>query len=381
MPLEIYFIFLKFKYKNKLLSSKKILISPLSWGLGHVTRCLPIAQYLLSQKYEVSWAFSNIEEKKIIQKYFPEAKMLLAPHINIKYAKNKKFFLGKIFLQSPQFLQLIRKEKQWLKTIQKKEKFDIIISDNRYGMRHPDCINIFISHQIYPISGKGERMDAIVAKMQKQFLKKFDAVWKLDDEKMKISGKLAWRRKDEYPAIGISSQCMLYDQFIAQKDKKSSRKQVLFLLSGPEPQRSILENIIREQAVGLKEYDLILVQGKMQVKNHLNNKAFSKIIDLAKGKELFQLLHTSDLIVCRSGYSTLMDLIYLKKKMLLIPTPGQTEQEYLAQYFHQKKWAWNIEQNALELARDIEKVSALQYDFPEEKMQFKPLEDLIEVLL
>jgi len=360
---------------------KKILIAPLSWGLGHVTRCLPIAKYFLSQKYEVSWAFSNIEEKKIIQKYFPDAKMFQTPSLNMKYAKNKFFFLSKILLQSPKFLFLIRKERKWLQRIQKKQKFDIIISDNRYGMRHSDCINIFISHQIYPISNKGKCIDAIVAKMQKHILRKFDLIWKLDDEEERISGKLGWRKKDDYTAIGISSQFMLMNKMNLSKDKNSIKKQILFLLSGPEPQRSILENIIREQSIFLEAYNLILVQGKIGTQNCLNNHAFSQIINLAQGKELLNLLEMSDLVVCRSGYSTLMDLVYLRKNMLLIPTPGQTEQEYLARYFHERKWALYAEQDELNLAEQIERVFEMKSNFPKEKFQFKPLEDLIKVLI
>lgn len=310
---------------------------------------------------EVYWALSNETSKALVQNYFPQAKIISSPAYNITYAQKSQFFFSKLLMQSPKILKVIKTENQWLKAQQKLHHFDLILSDNRYGMYHLEVPSIFIGHQIYLRSGKQDWMDTLATQIQKKYLKRFDDIWKLDDPTLKIAGELAWRRKDDYPSIGVTSQFMsLIDkEVVSISTNSTSKKNLLFVLSGPEPQRQLLETAIRNEVQHLTDYHLILIRGTLAPYSDETDAFFDEIVDLSKGKELLKYIQDAELVISRSGYSTLMDLIYLQKKMLLIPTPGQTEQIYLAEYFQEQTWAIQTSQENLNLSTSIELALAL----------------------
>ena len=122
----------------------------------------------------------------------------------------------------------------------------------------------------------------------------------------------------KYKYIGIQSR------FTFRKNERK-KYDICAIISGPEPQRSILEKIITRQ---LKTYtgNSIIIQGKTEItsKNHINN---ITILSNANSKEINQIILSSKLVISRSGYSSIMDLYKLKARSILIPTPGQYEQE------------------------------------------------------
>lgn len=339
---------------------KKILIAPLDWGLGHLTRCLALADILYQEEHDIYWALSNETTIKIVKSYFPKAKYLMINSYDIQYAKEGKWFFWKLFLQTPHIFKNIRKEHQLLKQWQKEYAFNLVIADNRYGLYHAAVQSVFITHQLYLQSGKSTFLDRIAQYFHRLWLKRFTNIWKMDDVDLKVSGDLSWKKEDEHLAIGLSSQFMLLEeQEEIEEDKE--RKEVLFLLSGPEPQRTLLEEAIRNEAPSLKDYDLVLVRGSLSESSEKNEEHFKTCIDLGNAMQLKQIIQDADLVISRSGYSTLMDLLYLQKKMLLIPTPGQTEQMYLADYFENKGWAMISTQENLLLKEKIAEALALEH--------------------
>ncbi|MFA6060523.1 MAG: glycosyltransferase [Taibaiella sp.] len=329
----------------------KILIAPLDWGLGHTTRCIPIIRHLIAQSKEVYVAAEGASARLLLEN-FPAINLLPLDGYRIRYSKKKELFTVKILLQIPKILATIKKEHQWLLQQQQIHQFDLIISDNRYGLYHSKIPCVILTHQLQILSGKGNLADHILRRLHYQLLNRFNKCWVVDEERNGgFSGKLAHPKTLPVNAVYIG----LLSQFAGclPDNNKGNSKQVLVLLSGPEPMRGQLELLVLQQAKTLTAYQFTVVGG-----NPLGN----MIQDLPQhityhthlnAQRLLPELQGASLVICRSGYSTIMDLAVLGKKALLIPTPGQTEQEYLAAYLKEKKYFDTCTQEALQLATQI----------------------------
>jgi uncharacterized protein (TIGR00661 family) len=305
--------------------SKRILVAPLNWGLGHATRCIPIINALLSLDYEVFLA-SDGRALKLLEKEFPDLRIFELPSYDIRYPTSNMVL--NVAMQGPKILQAIWKEKMAIRKIIADEKIDVIISDNRFGCYSKDVKSIFLTHQIN-IKTPIPILDKFVAIFNNFLIKKFDECWIPDfKDEPNLAGNLSHDfelKKVRY--IGSLSRMTFF-----QKPKKYD---VITILSGPEPQRTRLENIILKQA---KESDLkfLIVQGKTESEEKISKNENIKIVPFLTSKELNSAIMESKIVICRSGYSSIMDLVNLKKKAFLIPTPDQTEQEFLAKRLFQK---------------------------------------------
>lgn len=329
----------------------KILIAPLDWGLGHTTRCIPIIRYLIAQGNEVYVAAEGASARLLLEN-FPVINILPLDGYRIQYSRKKEMFTVKILLQIPKILAIIKKEHRWLQQQQQIHQFDLIISDNRYGLYHDNVPCVILTHQLQILSGKGSWTDRMLQRLHYRLLNRFSKCWIVDEEQNGgFSGKLAHPKILPAHAayIGLLSQ---FSGCLPDNNNQDNTK-ILVLLSGPEPMRGQLELLILQQAKILTTYQFTIVGG-----NPLGN----MIDDLPQhityythlnAQKLLPELQSTSLVICRSGYSTIMDLAILGKKTLLIPTPGQTEQEYLAQYLEEKKYFSTCTQDALQLATQI----------------------------
>jgi hypothetical protein len=263
----------------------------------------------------------------IFDEEFPDLKKIDIEPYNISYSKKIPLSI-KLLLDSPRIFRVIKKEKQQLENIIKEYHIDVVISDNRFGLssKHAECI--YITHQINIQAGV---FSFIANKIHHHYIKQYSKVWIPDfeeDDKC-LAGKLSRNTSLENATyIGALSRLSL-------TDKAKNEFDYLCLLSGPEPLRTSLERMLIEKA-NASDKRICIVRGTTQSLNHPGNKN-SIIIDMPNASELSQLINDSKTIVCRSGYSTLMDLFCLEKRQfVLIPTPGQNEQLYLAKYWQQK---------------------------------------------
>lgn len=338
-------------------SPLKILIAPLDWGLGHTTRCLPIIDLLLREGHSVTFAAPQ-KILDFVATTFPEIRKLQLAGYQIEYSKSRTFFTGKIIFQIPKILRAIHREHQWLRQLVAEEHFDLIISDNRYGLHHAALPCIIMTHQLMIKSGWGKLIDRQLQKLHYRLLEQFKTCWVVDvSRKNNLSGELA--HPQQLPAnveyIGILSQMTLFPPLENFQKTQKTIPEILVLLSGPEPMRSQLEATLLPQCDALKnQYHFNFVAGNIhqQSENFSDNSGFH-YFSKRSAKELASLLHSADLVICRSGYSTLMDLAALGKKALLIPTPGQTEQEYLALHLHRKYDTVFVKQSKISLDKDI----------------------------
>lgn len=351
----MYFLIINFEI-NILRKTYKILIAPLDWGLGHATRSIPLITGLLAEGCEVLIAADGTIQA-LLEQEFRELTFLPLKGYRIQYSQQKKWLPLKIVLQIPRLLFSIFSEHQWLKKMVKDHSIDAIISDNRFGLYHKHIPSIYITHQLLIKTGN-RFSEGLLMKLHYWFIKKYYECWIPDFEgNSNIAGQLS--HPSPLPAnvkyIGGLSR-------FETKPYAELKYDLLILLSGPEPQRTIFE---KELLFQLKEYNgtALLVQGlpKANKISKTNENNTIHVRNHIATQELNLVIEQSKIIISRSGYTTVMDMLKLQKKAILIPTPGQTEQEYLAQYLMLQKLFYSVEQHEFLLSDALEKADQFPY--------------------
>lgn len=342
-------------------TQKTVLVAPLNWGLGHATRCIPIIDELLKQGAAVVLA-SDGSALQLLKQTYPNLPTVVLPSYGITYKGNNMFL--NIAPQLPKIIKAIKLERQKLPSIIEKYQIDAIISDNRYGMYHSTVKSVFMTHQLH-IQISQKMLQSIVNRLNHQFIQKFDSCWVPDwTEKITLAGILAHPPIET--TVAYTGPLSRFAGYKRQQLKK--QYDVIVVLSGPEPQRSILEQKIVQQAKGLP-LKFLVVGGKLTETSVLNIVVESGNVErksFLAATELAHAIQESSIVVARSGYSTLMDLIALQcRKVLLIPTPGQTEQMYLATYFEQHFGYTTTTQQQLKLEQDLATTRAATLNFEE----------------
>ncbi len=333
----------------------RILIAPLDWGLGHATRCIPVISTLIKQHCIVIVAAEG-QIKTLLQKEFPYLQFIELKGYRIKYSRYKLWMPVKLLLQLPKIIYRIYAENKWLKNVVKEQNIDAIISDNRMGLYHKQISCVYITHQLTIKTGSRftERM---AQKIHYHFINKFGACWVPDAKgNLNLAGALS------HPVILPKTQ-VTYLGPLSRFEKKEteSKYDLCILLSGPEPQRTVFEKIILK-GLSKVEGKICLVRGLPgETKNLQLNNSSIEIKNHLPADELNNIILQSKIIISRCGYSTVMDLVKLQKKAILIPTPGQTEQEYLAKYLHAQQLFYSINQQDFSLQEAVNNVVCFEF--------------------
>jgi UDP-N-acetylglucosamine transferase subunit ALG13 len=337
------------------LAGKKLLVAPLDWGLGHATRCVPVIRDLLKSHCEV-WLAGEGAQEKLLREEFPSLPFLPLKGYRIKYGKSG--LTGKILLQVPSILRSIKEENKWLKEQVTKYGFEAVVSDNRYGLYHEDIFSVFITHQLYIKSSLGKLSERILQQWNYKFINRFNECWVPDEERENnLAGELSHPVKLPKVPVKYIGALSRFSSFSLLGDG-GINGHLLIILSGPEPQRTILENKVVDQIVNYPATATI-VRGLPGEKNIIPSTNTIHFYNHLSSEELNSEAMKAEFIISRSGYSTIMDIAALQKKSILIPTPGQTEQEYLADHLMKKQFAFCIKQKDFSLLNDIE--SAKQF--------------------
>jgi uncharacterized protein (TIGR00661 family) len=305
----------------------RILVAPLNWGMGHTTRCIPIIRELEKQGAEVL-LMGTEQQLTFLQKYFPNAEYILSESLTVRYSKWLPAWL-KIILQAPDIKRNIHEEYTSLQSLVKTRQIDAVISDNRYGLHSNDCISILITHQLeLPLPLVLSPFRWISRRNLSKLLRPFNHIWLPDFPNHALSGALS-KASFEVEALGCLSR------FESSISIQTSSRNVLAILSGPEPQRSIFFlELLRISTSNPTEITFVIDEIPDMVSSEMLQNCW--VFIRPSDDEFQQLIQSHEAIICRSGYSSLMDLYRLGKKSLLVPTPGQTEQEYLANYWEEK---------------------------------------------
>ena len=342
----------------------KVLVAPLDWGLGHATRCIPLIRELVALGCEVTIAASGPTES-LLRKEFPHLIFLSLQGYEIRYGNRGVLF--SLLRQLPRILQTIKYEQKWLDKLLKKEQFDAVISDNRPGLFHASIPCVYITHQLQILSGLGSLADRLLFKLHNHYYKRFNEVWVPDFETSPgLAGKLS------HPELNSSKVKYIGPLTRLQKNNLTMPKRdLLVLLSGPEPQRSIFEQEIMNQLHHSNDKVLLVrgLPGTNKKPNHLPQNI--EIQNHLSAAELELEIAASSLIICRSGYTTIMDLVCLGKNAVLIPTPGQTEQEYIARHLEESGFFPCIRQSEFNLKEAISRSRYFSYKRIEDQESFQ----------
>jgi uncharacterized protein (TIGR00661 family) len=323
-------------------NTNRILIAPLDWGLGHATRCVPIIKQLIEQgKTPVIAAYGA--PLKFYQLEFPELEIIEFPGLEVSYPRKTSLML-KMALTFPMIIWSFIKEHILLRKIIADYKIDIVIADGRYGLWNKNVKSIFINHQInIKLPGMFSMFEFPLYILNRLGMSKFDEIWVPDtDGKTNLAGELSikYNVSSKFKFVGPLSR---FSNHKVTASKFNS--DILIIISGPEPARTDFESKVFDQLKNVVDKQIIVVRGKPG--DRLNK------IDLPKNVSVYNHLDSEDLgnaiantklVISRPGYSTVMDLAMLGKKVLFVPTPGQSEQEYLAAYYHNLGWATYLPQ-------------------------------------
>ena len=306
---------------------KRILVAPLNWGLGHATRCIPIINALLEFGFEPIIA-SDGPALELLKKEFSSLKHIELPSYKIKYPKKGNNLKLKLLKDAPKTLKAIKAEKKQTKELVKNLKIDGIISDNRFGVYNKKIPSVFITHQLNVLSGNTTWLSS---RINQKLIKKFDECWVPDLESQpNLSGKLGHvnNRSLNIKYIGSMSRF--------NKLAVTNKYNLMVLLSGPEPQRTLLEDHLLKELLNYKG-GVLFVRGLVEPIQTKIIKGNITLVNFMQSKELENAIAESELILSRSGYTTVLDLSKMEKNAFFIPTPGQYEQEYLAKRLDDKK--------------------------------------------
>jgi uncharacterized protein (TIGR00661 family) len=326
---------------------KRILVAPLNWGLGHASRCIPVIRKL-EQTGFIPVIASDGMSLRLLQKEFPHLTAVELPSYHITYPQNGRHFKLKMLLNTPALARAISAEKKETLEIIGKYDIDGIISDNRLGVYNKHIPSVIITHQLNVLTGNTTWLSS---KIHQAFIKNFDECWVPDAEGgINLSGRLGHFKNHKFPVKYIGMLSSL------SKRKLTVKYDLFILLSGPEPQRGLLEKKLKK---AIKNFNgrVLFVKGKVEKEQHISNFGNVTVYNYMSSSDLENAFNESKLILCRSGYTTLMDLAALGKKAFLIPTPGQFEQEYLAKRLQKKGLLPSCAQNEFNISK-LEHVAA-----------------------
>lgn len=331
---------------------RKILVAPLDWGLGHAARSVPLIKELCAKNDVI--IVCGPSAYGFLQRELPDLEIIKIDDWRIRYPKHKiNFFtiLGWI----PVMLRNSIHEHRFVKKIIRSRGIDCVVSDNRYGLLFNGLDCYIITHQVYPKMPKGFGfLENFGGWIFKRYLSKFNKVLIPDfADGNNLSGSLAADRNlppEKFIRIGILSR------FSHSQAEPPALHQlsILVLMSGQENQRTVLENMLIDALDGCG-CNVLFVRGVGDSRAPLVDTDNIKFCNLLSGNELRDALMAAELIICRAGYSTLCDVVALKKRAVIIPTPGQTEQEYLAERLDGKFGFRSISQGDVDFAEKIAK--------------------------
>jgi hypothetical protein len=368
-----------------------VLIAPLDWGLGHATRCIPLIRALERAGHTVVPCASGAGAR-LLRSEFPHLKVERIPGHAMTYTRNPALLPAWLLAQLPLYLLGVWREARASRALARKHGAGLVIADGRYGFRAPGIPSVFVTHQLEILPPGPALLRALISPLLRSLnacaLRGFSQVWVPDFAgPVNLSGTLghppaALLSKARGPQVAyIRPLCRFRPVDAAWSQAASGRAtapstqnpvapsataapsiDILALVSGPEPQRTLFEKRLHtalEALPGTK----VLVRGVPGRSAPVDGEVRSgelTVFDHLPGDRLAKLLESAQSVVCRSGYTTMMELAGLAKaNVLLVPTPGQPEQEYLARHARESGFAMWQNQDELDVVEGLRWALAL----------------------
>jgi len=328
----------------------RVLVSPLNWGLGHATRDIPVIRELISRGHEVTVAACG-NALAVLRREFPDCRFFDAPDYPAPYDTGS-LLLPRFLLNIPVILRALAAERRCIMKIMSQDRYDLIISDSRPGMYSENVPSLFMTHQLhYHFPFIIWPAEILALGLNRVLFDKYTRVIVPDNP----PGPAALAGKLSRPILASSYPHLYFTGILATARRLAVKEDLdyLFIISGPEPQRTIFEQIVLPQLPALSGTKVVLL-GSPARNSTCSPDPATTIISYASTEEKIALLNRAKFIVCRSGYTTMMELAEIQKRHgLFVPTPGQTEQEYLSAYYRKNGWFLSQSQYHLDLPSDV----------------------------
>jgi len=329
--------------KNK----KRILYGVLDWGLGHATRSIPLIEELLKAGYSVD-ILSNGRALMVLKKEFKSRCNYIDSISPYVPQIQSKFWMGGFIVSLPKQAQAFIAARIASKKIIQKGNYDLVIADNRLDVYDRKDNSYIMTHNI--------RFETYF--FLRPFFNFFTYLYCSRFGHVLIpdyEGENALAGRLSNNITFIPKKMLIYLGIISRVKKKNVKKDIDYFitLSGPEPQRTTLENLFLSQIKSLKGKIVFSGASPEGSKVHINDKNIKFYPYLNKDQQE-DFLNRSKVIITRSGYTTLMELAEIGiSKAVIIPTPGQTEQEYLGKLSEKNRWWHSADQSDINLSEII----------------------------
>lgn len=330
----------------------KVMICPLNWGIGHATRCVPLVRMFLEEGFKVILGADG-RPAQFLKEAFPDLDLIPFPGFRILYPESGSMAL-KMVLQSPGIIKGIINEHHELKRIIHQHKIDLVISDNRFGLWSKSVPCVYMTHQVMikaPRTLSG--LESLLCRIHGKIIRQYTYCWIPDlPGSENLSGDLSHYMpvQPNCKYIGPLSRFMNLKAVSKDSLDEKYRSDLLFLISGPEPQRTIFEKKVADQ-LRISSWKSVILRGlpgEIAVPDTLLNTTYHNHLD---DQEIAKYIYGTRLVIARPGYSTIMDMAALGSRALFVPTPGQTEQEYLAKYLKERGYFDYISQSLMDLSK------------------------------
>lgn len=331
----------------------KILVAPLDWGLGHATRTIPVIRGFLAHGATVDLAVSgNISA--LYRGEFPDLTQIEVPGYEIRYP-NRGFEMPFWLLKNyRRIMRTIREEHGTAESLAFERGYDMIFSDNRFGFYSNRAKNIYMTHQLrIAFPGPFSAFENIGIAWHRKQMEKFDEIWVPDYAKFPgLGGRLSHVNpsalKLSKPIRFVGPLSRFDENFPVGVPKNSVQRKYRFLaiLSGPEPMRSLFEKKIFEALSRISGKHAVIL-GKPGEKKVPETPSNMDVFNHLETADFARMVQSSDVILSRPGYSTVMDMATLGAKCVFVPTPGQTEQEFLGEELFRAGFSGLLKQREL----------------------------------
>lgn len=326
---------------------KRVLVCVLDWGLGHATRSIAVIRELQRQGADVVLASSN-DAGKLLRQEFPRLNYHELPGYAPVYQSRGSMMLA-IVAQTIKFSKVIRMEHREVEALVRNLRVDAVISDNRYGCHSQLVPSVFITHQyLVRLPGRWSAVEPLVKRWQSSHFANYRQLWVPDQPGSQLTAP--------FVPEGAPVRYVGWLSRFGQENPAQTGYPVVAVVSGPEPQRQMFADLLRRELASCGMRALLVtgqpgearqeLEGTLEVFNHLPAKAME------------QALRSADIVIARSGYSTIMDLIALGKKAVLVPTPQQPEQMILAQRLQELRVAFCPDQENFVLENALKEAGA-----------------------
>ena len=353
---------------------KKIVISPLNWGFGHAGRMIPIAQRLQQMGHEIIFG-ADADLIPMIRQELPGIEVIEVPGIKMHYSRFMPQYMA-VLLQVPAVIFASVREHRHLKRIIRHKHPDIVISDNRFGFFNRNLFCVYVTHMIrIPFPKPFRFLDFIGIILHRKIINRYDACLVPDIMgPANLAGALSHVKKRYAKIIyaGLLSRFKAVNPMPAETEPY-----ICLILSGPEPQRTILLRKVSSAAEKNKKKLIVLSTTKVDSSNNKDNITFV----IGRPSSVLQsYIEKAEVVICRSGYTSLMELVSLSKRAIIIPTPGQTEQEYLGEY-NNGRWGFTcIRQNEIDKI-DFQGMTYPEYDTTFNEGSFRLIDEALNEIL